>query len=279
MDYNFSHSMLASWRRCRYRFYLQYIEKVPGKAGIGMLKGSAGHAALAEWYKSTDAKAATEAAWQTFQDKLQQQGMEVQGFSKEWVELEQALQRYYEYSIREDYFQWVASELEFNLSYKQHNFRGFIDGVVRDTRTDQLWLLEHKFNKQVNTYHLDLDPQISIYMMAVVMMGYDVTGVLYNIIRMGGGKTAEREPVVRKLLYRNREGLAATAAELQLQMEEVSRWIDNADRIVYRNATKDCSWDCGFYRVCLAIEDSGSGQETVDMLRLSSERRSNEVQI
>lgn len=264
-DYNFSYTMLANWRRCRYRFWLRYVEKVPDKPGIGQVKGSAGHAALAEWIYSRDEEKALSVAEKTFSDTLTRNGLPFDDFAQSaWEEIEEALMRYFPYSLENDRFTHIASELEFNIAYKDHNLRGFIDAIVE--YNGQEWLMEHKFNKRVYTQHLDLDPQVSIYLLAARLIDFQPVGVFYNIIRMGGGKTAEKEPVVRKLLYRNPEGLRAVGLELMEQMEEVSAWLENPTHI-YRNPTKDCTWDCPFYRVCLSVEDSGDGSPVISMLK------------
>ena len=73
-----SHSMLQCWKRCRYRFYLYYVENIITPSGVGQARGTAGHHALGLWYKErykikTDkqyekvAKKVLDGAWEKFQ--------------------------------------------------------------------------------------------------------------------------------------------------------------------------------------------------------------------
>jgi len=269
---NYSHTLLSTWRRCRYKFKLKYIDGISGPGGIGMVKGSAGHAAMAEWHTNWDADKAMAAAWEKYDSELIRNGF-VYGEPEEqaWEELVEALGRYFPWSETNDQgLVMVKPELEFHIHFGDDVLKGYIDAVVQN-RIGHVWLMEHKFLKRVSTGHLDLDPQVGIYMLAAKLLGYDPQGVMYNIVRVGGGPTAQREPVVRKLLYRNPEGLTATAMELQAQISDIHSWLDNPDRPIYRTATKDCTWDCPFYNVCLAIEDTGDGEPVLAQMAKESD--------
>jgi cellulose biosynthesis protein BcsQ len=116
--------------------------------------------------------------------------------------------------------------------------------------------MEHKFNKQVSVSHIDLDPQMSLYMLAAWEMGIEARGILFNVIRVAEGGIAAKEPVVRRQVYRNQEGLALIKAEISIQMDEMREFHEGNGR-VFRNPTKDCSWDCGFFATCLSMNDDG----------------------
>lgn len=248
---HFSHSSLATWRRCRYKFYLGYKERLVGPPSIGQARGTAGHRALAYWYKNNkEDEPALQLAFDTFHGEL----LGDYDYS-EFEILEDALVRYFNWGRERDKWVFLEEEKEFDIPLSEStNLVGFIDGIVE--MPNGIWILENKFNKQVSTRHLDLDPQVSIYMFAARAMGYKPQGVMYNIIRMSGGPTAEREPAVRTLVYRNPEGLAFKKQEILVQAEEMRRFILEGGA-VYRNETKDCHWDCPFYKVCLGITDDG----------------------
>lgn len=267
---NFSHTLLATWRRCRQKFAWKYVEGLEGKAGLGLIKGSAGHAALAEWHREYDVNSARDTAFKVYNAELLKNGMGMgEPEYKAWQDLEEALLRYFEFSEQTDTFNLVKAELEFNISVMGENFKGFIDAIIQDVNGG-IWVMEHKFHKRVQTKALDLDPQVGLYMLAASLLGYEPQGILYNIIRMGGGKTAMRDPVVRKYLYRNPEGLTYVAKELQKQIAEITDWLNvhPKHRIVYRNQTRDCGWDCPFYNGCLLIEDSGDATPFLENLKL-----------
>lgn len=267
---NYSHTLLYSWRRCRYRFHLSYIKGIRGKAGLGMIKGSAGHAALAHYLQHGDADKAVARAWQSFDSSMLQNGL-TYGENEQagWEELIEGLGRYFEWAEKNDDLTLIKPELKFKIDFNGETLKGYIDAIVEDNRTGAVWLMEHKFNKRVYTKHLDLDPQVGIYMLAATLLDYAPEGVMYNIIRMGGGPTAKKEPVVRKLLYKNPEGLAEVGRGVQAQITEIDSWLQlpEEDRPMYRNPTRDCSWDCSFYNVCLAIEDDGDAEPAIVMLK------------
>jgi hypothetical protein len=89
---------------------------------------------------------------------------------------------------------------------------------------------------------------------------------LYNIIRIGDGPTAKREPVVRRQVYRNDEGLSYKYYELLSQMKEMHIFAQKGGEI-YRNETKDCSWDCHLYDVCLTLTDVGEADSQIEKMK------------
>jgi hypothetical protein len=255
----FSHTMLSTWRRCRYRFDRIYKDGYVSAQSIGQARGSAGHAALAFYYENDrNIEMAIQEAWEKFFELLGETPEQ-----SEWDLLEGALIRYHEWAKKNDNFTVVDTEQHFELQFPNGKLQGFIDGIVK--AQGRLWILEHKFNKRVETGHLDIDPQVSIYMLAASLLGYKPIGVMYNIIRVGTGPTAEREPVVRKFLYRNPEGLNYFADEIDQQMIEINRHLSEGG-FSYRNMTSNCSWDCPFYSVCLSLNDSGDGSAVLERM-------------
>lgn len=253
---NHSHTSLSTWRRCKFQFYMKYKLGIYPRSSVGQNRGSAGHKALETYYSDPerDPVKAIEAAWQDYSS-----GGEVTN-REDWDLLERVLGRYFEWVSVEnrDNFEVVETELRFELEIGNYPFVGVIDGVVKD-RSDKVWFLEHKFNKRVSTSHLDYDPQVSNYMLAGHLMGLDPIGVIYNIVRVGDGPTAIKEPVVRKRVFRNTEGLAYYASELLSQIEEIEAFLKEETTVPpYRNLTSDCSWQCSFLNSCLEINDSGN---------------------
>lgn len=255
----FSHSMLAAWRRCRYRFELLYKDGYVSRQSVGQARGSAGHAALAYYYKNDrDITLAIQEAWESYVEVLGEPAD-----MEDWDLLESALIRYDVWAKQNDSFTVTDTEQHFELQFPNGKFQGFIDGVVE--HAGRTWILEHKFNKRVETGHLDIDPQVSAYMLAAYLLGYKPMGVMYNIIRVSSGPTAIKEPVVRKFVYRNPEGLNYFAGEIDQQMIEINRHLAEGG-YNYRNMTSDCSWDCPFYNVCLSLNDSGDGSAVLERM-------------
>jgi hypothetical protein len=253
----FSHSMLSSWKRCKQRFQWSYVDGYIGPPSLGQARGSAGHAAMDHYYSNDrDIFSSLEIAYNKFVEILGPDYNE-----KEWDLLEMILIRYHNWAIENDKFEVLSTEEHFELDFPNGVLQGFIDGVVKVK--DSVWLLEHKFNKNAQTAHLDIDAQVSTYMLAAHLLGYKPTGVLYNIIRVSDGPTAKKSPVERRMVYRNPEGLQVFAREISDQMLEIKRHLAEGG-FVYRNLNSDCSWDCPFLGVCLSISDMGDGTAVLD---------------
>jgi len=261
-----SYSMLATWRRCREKFYLSYVRNIPSPPSMGQARGSAGHAALGAYYMSSsvDPEIAIDCAWDTFDTALPPQTND-SAAQEEFESLEQALRRYFVWAESNDQFQPLETEHHFQVPIGDHVLQGYIDMVV--LWNGSTWLMEHKFNKRVYTNHLGIDPQVSTYLLGGTLAGLEPAGVIYNIVRMGSGPTAVREPVVRKPLYRNPEGLNVFAQQLLMQAEEVGRVLDAPKEAnIYRNQTKDCTWDCPYLSACLAALDDGNPEPVLQRM-------------
>jgi len=264
----FSHSSMSTFRRCRARYKWSYIDNYRTDSGLGQSRGSIGHAVLQNWYEHLDMEdqnerdeLAMKVAANMYNDL--EATME-QDFTADWDLMCVILPRYFDWARENDNFTRIVSlEQKFEIPIGKHTVIGYIDGVVEVN--GGLWLLEHKFNKRVSTGHIDLDPQMSLYMLAAHTLGIDVRGVFFNVIRAAEGGIAAKEPVVRARVYRNQEGLSAIAYETETQLDEMEEFHRLGGR-VYRNPTKDCSWDCGFYGACLAINDCGSPHEVLSKL-------------
>jgi len=258
----FSYSSLSTWRRCKYRYYLQYILDYASPPSLGQARGTVGHAALAEWYKNgMDDKKAMKVAEDELTNIEIANGWDM---AKDWENLSVVLRRYFNWARASDNFDEVLStELKYELDMEGHKLIGFIDGIIKTRK--QAWILEHKFVKQASVQHVTLDMQISTYMIAATLLGYHPHGVMYNVIRMGETGIASTQPVLRTYAYRNPEGLSLITQELILQMTEMDEFHKKGG-VVYRNPTKDCNWDCAFKDVCLSLNDSGEAESVLSRM-------------
>jgi RecB family exonuclease len=257
----FSHSSLASWRRCRYRYWLSYIKNYEARPGLGQFRGTTGHAGLAAWYTNGgDDEKAIQVASDTLQTIEIVNHLDM---SKDWEDIKMILTRYFAWARRNDNFKVLAIEKEYEIELADIKLMGYIDGIVE--QGGSVYILEHKFVKQARVNHVTLDMQISIYMLAAHKLGYNPYGTFYNIIRMGDKGIAEKQPVLRTVAYRNSEGLDVIEKELENQMIELKRFNEEGSKFLrlYRNPTRDCSWDCSFYPVCLSLNDSGEAESVL----------------
>jgi RecB family exonuclease len=267
---HFSHSSMSTWRRCLQRYQWQYIDNYGTPSGKGQIRGTIGHAALAEWYRNgNDDEKAMKLVSQMYCDvetKLKE------NFNDDWELMKIILPRYFEWARQEDNFEEIiALEQKFEILIGDQTLIGYIDGIVK-SKQGTIWLLEHKFNKQVLTKHVDLDPQMSLYLLAVRKMGIEARGVLFNVVRVLAGGIAETQPVARIPVYRNQEGLELIEKETSIQLNEMAKFHemhpDEQKKHVFRNPTKDCSWDCSFFQVCLSMNDDGTSQQMLDRFEI-----------
>jgi len=260
-----SYSKMSSFRRCKRRFHWQYMDKYYPPSTIGQVRGSAGHAALAVWHVEYNADKAMQAAWNKW-------AMEGQADGEEWLLLENSLNRYFVWSAEHDTFKLLEAEKKFDILYRVGDreviLTGFIDGVVKEDK--RLWLLENKFYKRLDNSGLDMDAQVSTYLLAAHTLYPTVEGVIYNMVRVADTKIAVTEPVVRKRIYRNPAGLQKLEEEMLSQIKEMLVYQKGGEP--YCNATKDCHWDCSFYSACLSMLDDG--QEPKQILQALTQIRS-----
>jgi RecB family exonuclease len=265
-----SHTSLSAFRRCKMRYKWGYIDNYSTPSSIGQTTGGSGHAALGAWYKALgEGKPNGEAidlAMKAASTKLGEYEKEIgEGLDDVWTNLTVMLDRYFKWASENDDFTAYAIEHRFELEVDDFILLGYIDGLVeRDDGTH--WLLEHKFNKQVQTKHLEIDPQVSIYILAARALGFKIRGVIYNVIRTTLKGKAETEPVVRLPVFRNNEGLEQIVRETVIQMREMRQFHEANGEDAYRNPTRDCSWDCGFYNACLAMNDDGDPLPALQIL-------------
>lgn len=247
---------MAKYRRCRQKYKWQYVENLLEQPSAGQRRGTVGHHALAKWYGGGYDD---EIAFQAAADKMTQFEIEDgNDYTKDWTSFETILPRYFKWARANDLFEDViAVEHKFDIDLGGVAvLTGYIDAIVVDQ--GHQWLMEHKFLKQASGNHISIDPQISIYVLAARELGYNIRGVMYNAIRMTLKGKAAIEPVARFRAYRNVEALDYIKEELILQAVEMMEFLANPPEKVYREPTKDCSWDCSFYNACLAINDDGN---------------------
>jgi len=247
----YSHTSMSSWRRCKVQFSWKYKQNFTPSTSPGQRIGSVGHSAVAEYYRTGSEEKAYEAASRKL---LEYEQLDEEDYPDDWDIIGNVLFRYFKQSKLMDDFIVKEVEKEFKLQFGDEELIGFIDAVVE--KRGGIYLMEHKFVKQASLKQVSLDPQISIYMLAAKVLGLQPRGIIYNVVRTGFGGINDRQPILRADVFRNTECLTVIEYEMKVQMKEMTDYLDNGGEI-YRTPTKDCSWDCGFYPVCLSINDSG----------------------
>lgn len=83
----------------------------------------------------------------------------------------------------------LAVEQEFRYQLGDHLIGGKIDAIIRNRADGRIYVLEHKFTGSETslggTYweRLTLDSQVSIYIDGATMLGHDISGCIYDVIK------------------------------------------------------------------------------------------------
>lgn len=275
-----SHTMLSNWRRCRLSFFWKYVEHWHAKViKPAFRRGRAGHAALAAHYGS---QAGVDKCLKTAYDTFWAGLKEDEGDAEEWRLLERVLRRYLEWALVKDVdLQPHGAELHVDVPLAEgHSLQGYWDApVVRNDRTS--WIMEHKFSTRAPTLKgLAMDPQASLYILQSHLRKRPVTGILFNLVRVSDGPTAQKEPAVRAFITRKKEGLRYIFQETVAQADDIAKFISDCDvetvdlDRIYRSPMSDrCHWDCDFYAICLALQSGGDPAQLRDLLVKDFQRR------
>jgi PD-(D/E)XK nuclease superfamily len=170
---------------------------------------------------------------------------------------------------------------------------GTFDGVYRDLRNGKIYLMEHKTAAGIQTRHLPLDDQAGSYWMVagkilrkqgLIGPRESLEGIMYNFLRKSlpddrkrnekgealnkDGSVSKRQPAPAFL----RELVERTSVERKKMQERIQAEalhmaaMRNGDLPVYKKTTKDCDWDCDFYKMCIMDEGGGDVEEYKDAM-------------
>lgn len=232
----YSNSSTSTFRRCKYKYFLTYGKEkigIPSEKGPGLKMGSAGHMALKAFYSGKSIQTAYDWAYESFAPS---NDAEVSKFDV----LKSVLREYWPIARVDG---WKVIEVEKKVEIGR--FQGIFDLIVAN-KNGKIWIVDHKFNRSHSVTHLEIDTQVSYYLMLSRMLGIEAQGLLYNIIPTDGGK--DRYPI-RRLVSRSQPFLDNFQADLETQIKEMDAFYTNPTP--YRNSTGDCKWDCQLYDFCI----------------------------
>lgn len=165
---------------------------------------------------------------------------------------------------------------------------GTFDGVYRDEATGEIFLMEHKTAAGIQTHHLPLDDQAGSYWYVATrvlrkqgLIGprESIAGIMYNFMRKAlpddrpqnergeflnkDGSVSKRQPppyFLREPVWRSageRKTMEGRVQDEAIIMQEMR----DGRLPLIKNPTRDCNWDCSFYRMCLLHEAGSDFQE------------------
>jgi hypothetical protein len=259
-----SYTSMSTYLRCRAKYHWKYIQGwEPVTKAKALRLGSAGHKALSSWYSQHDPDVALKMAWSEFwADAEGGLDTDQDTASQEWTLLEETLKRYMAWAPSNDHWQVRGVEHELRLplpGFEGWSFIGFIDLIVE--QGGALWILDHKFSSRAMVPPT-LDLQTQLYAWALQLSGWGrVAGSFYNVIRMGS-KIAETQPVLRGPVQFSQGGIPLLEQDVQRVTSEIQR-LGSPEVPIYRHVTPDCSWDCPYKQVCLALQQGDDWREVL----------------
>ena len=243
-----SHTRLHRWRRCRQQYAWYYLQKLPSEPSAGQLRGRAGHSALGAWYHG----ASDQQAIAMGMVDLQVLGAEG---NKDRELMVKILQRYFAWARKFDDWQVLHTEHELQGKIGDHELTSFVDMIVR--RKGKIVVVDHKFQRDKLVEGLLTAPQLSMYS-ELYRQNYhgEADTVMFNVVRTVLGGDAVLNPVVRTEAQLRPATATLWKKEVLVQAEEIAAFHRGGagSPAIYRNQTKDCSWDCPFYQTCLGLD-------------------------
>lgn len=152
-----------------------------------------------------------------------------------------------------------ALEVPFAQKYRGTYIFGWMDGLVRNIDTGELWIAEFKtMGNWSKLNQLPVDKQITLYIWAARAAGYNVKGVMYDAIRTyrWTGKNADDhlpdESFRREFVERSDEQILECLEELDsaITVKTDLRWMI---RTPLRNVGTNCDW-CSVMPQCYGID-------------------------
>lgn len=237
----YSNTRLSTFKRCRLKYHWQYVDKNSGEqqTSRALRRGAAAHLAMAAYYRGKEPKQAIGEAWESYR-AASPQGLQ------HMLDLDVILDRYFRWASINDIWQVQMVEETIETEYNGIKLMGIWDLLVR--KNGQLWIVDHKFQKSHSFANLEVDPQVSHYISLARLVGIPVAGLIYNIINLETGDT--KNIAFRQQIGRTDYFIQTYLDSLAPQVKEMKK-ADRRSLPVYQNWTRDCCWDCQFYRRCI----------------------------
>jgi hypothetical protein len=174
-------SRLRVLRECPRKHHLRYRLGLLTAATAEMRFGTVGHAALEAYYR----------AWQAGDldgrlDAALALADQLPPFDR--VKLRLLVIAYHERWGGEDW-EILAVEVEFRYELADYLIGGKIDALIRSRADGRVYVVEHKFTGSDTSLggpyweRLALDTQVSIYIDGAAMLGHEIAGCIYDVIK------------------------------------------------------------------------------------------------
>lgn len=282
-----SNSEMKLWRRCKRQWFLAYrARKGWPEPDFGKPTGlgTRVHNALEKFYDPAyDGDVMADLLEGIERDVQEYPGLETE-IRKEGDLAERMLEGYFQWleeTGKDQFLKIIAPESK--MSVKPHptelpnlELISKIDVRVQDERDGSRWALEHKTVQSLTQAEgiLEIDTQLLtehlVEFLSILEEAGDeekadalrADGVLYNMLRKVKRTATAKPPFYdRKDVRHNVIELRNHWRHVIAQAREIMHAHDRLDSgeshhvVAYPNPTRDCTWDCPFYRVCKLMDD------------------------
>ncbi len=186
----YTSSRLKVFRECPRKHRYRYQLNITTPSNAAMEFGTHAHAALEAWYRAWKAGIVDRlaVAFATIED--------LNTFEIERIKL-RALVTAYDLRWGSEPWEVLAVEVEFRYFLGDIEIGGKIDALVRDLNTGVVYVVEHKTSTADTTAgspywdRLVIDTQVSIYIDGATMLGHEIAGCVYDVL-----KRPQHEPLL-----------------------------------------------------------------------------------
>ena len=281
--YVVSYSEIDTYRQCRLKHQLSYIERwrPDGEEAEALARGTLFHSVMEAHYGKLkelrdvpEEGIEAEDLFLAVAPLLYEEGTGAQSERQELVEW---IYRGYVdlYGVDSDW-EIIGIEVPFEVPMidrlgQPTRFRlaGTADLLVKDhSAGGGLWIVDHKTCKNMpKGKDFDMEDQTGIYTFLLKQAGWDIRGAIYNHCRTQKLKTREMgadERFKRTLTVRTEGEIATLAYEaLELMQEGYGRIKAFQEQGVIADAPRSpdgerCGWKCGYTEACLAGRKMGA---------------------
>lgn len=330
----------STFKRCQQRWVWGYVDGLkPLRDKNPLWFGQGIHLALAEWYQPGFKRGPHPAdTWAAFaKDEKRKIPQELEDDDLKYVDAlylgQRMMQNYVAEFGTDPEWDVICTEQTFKYLVRNRDtkrlvakYLGTFDGVYRNVRTGEIWLMEHKTAAQIILTHLALDDQAGSYLLVaeaimrangLIGPNEHIAGIMYNFLKkQTGDDDRPVDAMGRRTNKPKKEHFLAELGEHVHDKMKLSEMAEVADKLgvqvigevsalqpsplfirepVWRSEgdklsmhtriirevrqieairsgeweptktpTKDCSWDCDFFRMCQLHESGDDWEEYRD---------------
>lgn len=177
----YTSSRLKVFRECNRKHLYRYVLRISTPSNAAMEFGTSAHRALEAWFS----------AWRDGADRLSAALAVIDNLDTFEIDKARLRALVAAYDIRWGAEPWdvIAVEVEFRYFLGDIEIGGKIDAIVRDHRDGRVYVVEHKTSSADaspgSPYwdRLAIDTQVSIYIDGATILGHEIAGCVYDVLK------------------------------------------------------------------------------------------------